>query len=67
MLSKVVNSKSQRDLMTNILMFIIYVIITAFIFRFIWNRALVPHVTVLTPVKTLFESILLALGISLLK
>lgn len=47
-------------------MFILVVIISAFLVKFFWNRALVPHVTVLKPVKTLLDALLLSVGLNLL-
>ncbi len=67
MFSKILASKNQTDLFRNILTFIIFVILFAFIFRFIWNKALVPYVSVLNPVTTLVDAVLLSIGINLLR
>ena len=66
MFKRVVNSKSQKEFVDNLIMFIILVIISAFLVRFFWNRALVPHITVLKPVKTLIDALLLSSGLNLL-
>lgn len=66
MFKQVVNSKTQKDLINNLLLFIVLVIVSAFLVRFFWNRALVPHVTVLKPVKTLLDALLLSIGLNLL-
>lgn len=67
MFSKILASKNQTELIRNILSFIIFVIIFAFVFRFIWNKALVPYVSVLNPVTTLVDALLLSVGINLLR
>lgn len=66
MFRKLVNSKNQKEAINNFIMFLILVIISAFLVKFFWNRALVPHVTVLKPVKTLLDALLLSMGINLL-
>lgn len=66
MFKQLVNSKTQKDFLQNLLMFIILIVISAFLVRFFWNRALVPHVTVLKPVKTLLDALLLSVGLNLL-
>ena len=67
MFSKIVASKTQEELVKNIITFIIFVTLFAFIFRFIWNKALVPYVSVLNPVTTLVDALLLSIGINLLR
>lgn len=66
MFKKVVNSKNQQDFLQNLMMFILLVIVSAFLVKFFWNRALVPHVTVFRPVKTLLDALLLSIGLNLL-
>ena len=66
MFHKLVNSKNQKEAINNFIMFLILVIISTFLVKFFWNRALVPHVTVLKPVKTLLDALLLSMGINLL-
>lgn len=66
MFRKLINSKNQKDAINNLIMFLVLVIISAFLVKFFWNRALVPHVTVLKPVKTLLDALLLSMGINLL-
>lgn len=66
MFKQVVNSKNQQDFLRNLMLFILLVIVSAFLVKFFWNRALVPHVTVLKPVKTLLDALLLSIGLNLL-
>ena len=67
MLSKVVNSSNATDFLKNVLIFAILIIIFTFIIKFLWNRALVPHITVLKPVTDLKDALLLAFGLMLLR
>jgi hypothetical protein len=67
MFSKVVNSNSASEFLKNVLLFAILIIIFTFIIKFLWNRALVPHVTVLKPVVDLKDALLLSFGLMLLR
>ena len=67
MLSKVVNSSNATDFLKNVLIFAILIIIFTFIIKFLWNRALDPHITVLKPVTDLMDALLLSFGLMLLR
>lgn len=66
MFRQVVDSKSQKEFLNNLFKFILIVIISSFLVKFLWNRALVPHVTVLKPVKTLLDALLISIALNLL-
>lgn len=63
----ILGSRNSKDLITNILTFLLYVLILTFLLRYLWNGALVKHISILRPVNTLLETFLLAIGLSLLK
>ena len=42
------------------------ILVMTLIVQFLWNKALVPHITVLKPVKDVGQAFLLALGLSIL-
>lgn len=67
MFSKVVNSNSTSEFFKNVLLFAILIIIFTFVIKFLWNRALVPHITVLKPVTDLRDALLLSFGLMLLR
>ena len=67
MFSTVANSKNSDDLLRNFVMFLITVLISTFIVRFLWNNALVTHITVLKPISTLTDAFLLSLALNLLR
>lgn len=66
MFNKLLNSNSQNELLKNIMLFIIVVILSAFLIRYLWNKTLVPHVTILKPVNTLLDALLLSIGLNLI-
>ena len=67
MFSTVLNSSSSKDLVKNILLFIILVLIMTVIIRYLWNIVLVPHITILKPVTTLLDALLLSLALNLIR
>lgn len=67
MFSSVLNSSNSQDLVKNIIMFLLIVLIMTFIIRFLWNAVLVPHITVLKPVTTLLDALLLSFALNLLR
>lgn len=48
-----------------LLTFLLALIMITFLMRFLWNQALVPYITVLRPVKSLWKTFLLVLAISM--
>lgn len=65
MLSFLQNSKSQADLINSIIIYSIIIVLVSFILRYFWNNALVKHITILKPIKTLLDSLMLSIGLSL--
>lgn len=66
MFRKLLNSRNKKEMINNLIMFVLLVVISAFLVKFFWNRALVPHITVFKPVKTLLDALLLSIGLNLL-
>jgi hypothetical protein len=63
----ILNSKSTGELITQLAIFIIYVILLTFVLRFLWNTVLVDHISILRKVDTLLNTFLLALGIAMFR
>lgn len=66
MLSFFQNTKTQAEFFNALVIYTLVVILMSFLLRYFWNNALVKHVTILKPVNTLFDSLMLAIGISLI-
>lgn len=58
---------NKSDKITEILVFTLQVLIMTFIIRLAWNRSLVPHVTVLKPLKSMLDAFILALSINVIR
>lgn len=60
----ILQSRSQKEFVYNAIVLAIYVIILTILLRFLWNQALVKHVTILKPVDTLWQTFLLAVAVA---
>jgi len=66
-MSYLMKSQTQAELIQNILLLLIYVILMTFFLRFLWNHSLVPHVTILKPVDSLWHTFVLAVALAAFK
>jgi len=60
-------SRNVRDAITEILVFILVVLISTFILRFTWNNSLVKHVSVLKPISTFTDALLLSVSLAIIR
>ena len=67
MLKEVAQSQTKSDMLTELLLFILNILIATFVPRFAWNRSLVPHITVLKPLETMLDAFILALSLSVVR
>ena len=63
MLGNLAQCKNTADCTRLIIVVILVLIIQMFLLRFFWNKALVPHVSVLRPITTLVDALMLSVGI----
>lgn len=61
------NCKTPAECLKIVAMLVIMIIINMVVLRFLWNKALVKHVSILKPITTLADAFVLALGLTLLK
>ena len=67
MLSDLMNAKSTKETLNILVIYLIMILVSAFLLRFLWNESLVKHITVFKPVKSLFDALLLSLSLGVLK
>ena len=67
MFKEVFATKNLSDALYQLAVTLLIIIISAFILRWLWNTVLVPHITILKPVDTLFNAFLLSLAISVIR
>ena len=66
-LDRVAKSQTKSDMLTELLLFILNVLIATFVLRFAWHRSLVKHITVLKPISTMLDAFILALSLSIIR
>lgn len=67
MLRDLANSKRPTDFITEILVFILSILISTFVLRFAWNQSLVKHITVLKPISTFTDAFILSLAMAVVR
>ena len=67
MLRNLANSQRPKDALTEILVFILSILISTFILRFVWNQSLVKHITVLKPISTFTDAFILSLAMAIVR
>jgi hypothetical protein len=67
MFKEIIKTENKSDMLSELLIFILNVLIATFVVRFAWNRSLVPHVTVLKPLKSMLDAFILALSLNVVR
>jgi hypothetical protein len=67
MIQEVTKAQSKSDALTELLVFVLTVLISTFLLRLVWNRSLVKHITVLKPLNTLLDAFILALSLQVVR
>ena len=63
----ILSSRSIGELLSQLSIFLLYVVILTFVLRYLWNNVLVDHITILRKVDSLLNTFLLALGIAMFR
>ena len=67
MLRDLANAKKMNQVFTEILVFILSILISTFVLRFAWNKSLVKHITVLKPISTFTDAFILSLAMTVVR
>ena len=67
MLRDLANAKKMNQVVTEVLLFIVSILISTFVLRFAWNQSLVKHISTLKPIKTFQDAFILSLAISIVR
>ena len=67
MFKDIIASKDTSSLVYNVGVTLLIIIISAFILRWLWNKVLVPHITVFKPVESLLDAFLLSIAIAVIR
>lgn len=63
----ILQSRTQKEMLYNLIVFAIYIVILTIVLRFLWNQSLVKHVTILKPLDSLWHTFLLAVAVAAFK
>ena len=67
MLRDLANAKKMNEVVTEVLLFILSILISTFVLRFAWNQSLVKHISTLKPIKTFQDAFILSLALSIVR
>ena len=67
MIQEVTKAQSKSYALTELLVFVLTVLISTFLLRLVWNRSLVKHITILKPLNTLLDAFILALSLQVVR
>jgi len=67
MFKDILASKDTNTVIYNIGITLLIIILSAFILRWLWNKVLVPHVTIFKPVESLLDAFLLSIAIAVIR
>lgn len=66
MISTFLTCKNTSDCLRMITVISLVIIIRMFVLKYFWNNALVPHVSVLKPITSLLDALMLSLAIGVI-
>ena len=64
MIKDLMKTTNTSDAITEILVLLLSILISTLILRLLWNNALVKHITVLKPIKTFVDALLLSIALA---
>lgn len=67
MIRDLASARKLNDVLTEILVFVITILISTFVLRFAWNKSLVKHISVLKPISTFLDAFILSLSIAVVR
>lgn len=67
MIKELINSRKPLDAVTEILLFVLVILVSTFILRYTWNNSLVKHITVLKKINTFLDALLLSISLSVIR
>jgi hypothetical protein len=66
MIGTLLNCKTPGECLKALVFYLILVLVYILFVRFLWNTALVKHITILRPATTLLDTLILSIALSLI-
>jgi len=60
-------TKNKSDAVSELILMLLTLLISTFMLRFLWNRSLVKHINVLSPISNLSDAFLLSISLVILR
>jgi hypothetical protein len=67
MIRDIIITKKTEDRVTLIVLYTIIIVLSTVLLRYLWNESLVKHITVLKPIKTMLDALLLSIGLMVIR
>ena len=67
MIKDITKAKTKRQVIEEILIFVLTVLVSTFVLRFTWNNSLSRHISVLKPIRSFFDALLLSISIQVFR
>ena len=67
MIKDITKARTKRQIIEEILIFVLTVLVSTFILRFTWNNSLSKYISVLKPIRTFFDALLLSISIQVFR
>ena len=67
MIKELFNTRKAADVITEILIFVLVILISTFILRLTWNNSLVKHITILQKLDTFLDALLLSISLAVVR
>ncbi len=64
MLNSILSCSNPSDCIRLTVKVLIILLIQMFLLKYFWNKALVPHISVLRPIQTLIDALMVSVGFS---
>ena len=67
MIKGIVKARTTKDIIVEILTFVLTILVSTFILRYTWNNSLSKHISILKPLNTLLDAFLLSISIQIVR
>ena len=67
MIKDIVKAKTNEDVLIEILMIVLSILVTTFVLRFTWNNSFSKHISILKPLNTFLDALLLSISIQVVR
>ena len=67
MIKDLFNTRKAADIITEILIFVLVILISTFILRLTWNNPLVKHITVLKKLDSFLDALLRSISLAVIR